>query len=185
MAPPSGIIPDDESSQRSATSSRSILGQSDAGPSSVAGAIQLAPSMRLSKANNGAKMNVFSDVDGGAVEDGERGEWADMGTRDGRKKENTVESTPWKGETLPQRAFTPRTPKLEVFRDSVSTWSCLSSLIEISGRQRRRESGGRGILETTSGSKRSRTAQIQSSAQLRHNITVFGITYAPCTTLFA
>ena len=120
MAPPSGVVPDDEPSQRSAPSYRSVLGQTESGPSSVAGVVQLAPSMRLSKANNGAKMNVFSDSGDTPDDDGERGEWADLGTRDGRKKENTVEATPWTGETLPQRGFTPRTPKLEVFKDSVS-----------------------------------------------------------------
>ena len=64
-------------------------------------------------------MEVFSDAQGSSSE-GEASEWADFGTRESRRKENTIEAGPWKGETLPQkRGMTPRTPKLEVFRDSV------------------------------------------------------------------
>ena len=84
----------------------------------ISGAVQVAPSTRLSRAPNGHKMEVFSDTRG-SNDDGERGEWADLGTRDGRRKENTVEATPWKGETLPQKKTVQRTPKLEVFKDSV------------------------------------------------------------------
>jgi checkpoint serine/threonine-protein kinase len=78
--------------------------------------------MRLSKAANGSKMEIFAD---GTVraEDDAPGEWADFGTRDGRRKENTVEAGPWKGETLPQSAarsrVAPRTPKIEVFKEMV------------------------------------------------------------------
>ncbi len=112
-------IPDDEPSLAPApTSARSVLGSA----TSVSGATQLAPSNRLSKSANGAKMEIFSDA-AGTGEDAVPGEWADLGTRDGRRKENTVEAGPWKGETLPQSAargrIAPRTPKVEVFKDSV------------------------------------------------------------------
>lgn len=65
-------------------------------------------------------MDIFVDGPGRGGQDDSPSEWADLGTRDGRRKENVVESTPWKGETMPQRGMTPRTPKLEVFRDMVS-----------------------------------------------------------------
>jgi checkpoint serine/threonine-protein kinase len=67
-------------------------------------------------------MAVFTDGDAPA-EAAEGGVWADFGTRDARRKENVVEATPWKGETMPQsakRGLAPRTPKMEVFKDTVS-----------------------------------------------------------------
>jgi len=68
-------------------------------------------------------MEIFSDVTG-QPDDATPGEWADLGTRDNRRKENSIEAGPWKGETLPQSAargrIAPRTPKVEVFKDSVS-----------------------------------------------------------------
>ncbi|WWC91964.1 uncharacterized protein L201_006917 [Kwoniella dendrophila CBS 6074] len=126
MAPPSGVVPDDEPSSSSNPSSsrtpgRSILGQvASSSSSSVAGVTQLAPSLRSTSKGNGSRLEIFSDENGKA-EDSAPGEWADFGTRDARRKENTVESTPWKGETLPQSASrprtAPRTPKVEVFKD--------------------------------------------------------------------
>ena len=63
-----------------------------------------------------------SDATGGGS-DSAPGEWVDFGTRDARRKENVVEPGPWKGEVLPQSAArgrtAPRTPKVEVFKDSV------------------------------------------------------------------
>nr|XP_019043872.1 BUB protein kinase [Kwoniella bestiolae CBS 10118]OCF22802.1 BUB protein kinase [Kwoniella bestiolae CBS 10118] len=124
MAPPSGVVPDDEPSTSSAptrTPGRSILGQVATASTSVAGASQLAPSLRVASKGNGSKMEIFSD-DQGRSEDTAPGEWADFGTRDARRKENTVEATAWKGETLPQSASrgrtAPRTPKVEVFKDT-------------------------------------------------------------------
>jgi hypothetical protein len=64
-------------------------------------------------------LEVFSDESGQRSENDAPGEWGDLGTRDERKKENTVEATSWKGETLPQKGVAPRTPKVEVFRDVV------------------------------------------------------------------
>ncbi|WVQ94967.1 hypothetical protein IAU59_002058 [Kwoniella sp. CBS 9459] len=123
MAPPSGVVPDDEPSASSSSSrgpGRSVLGQVAHASTSVAGATQLAPSMRVASKGNGAKLEIFSD-EGGRPDDSAPGEWAEFGTRDGRRKENTVEAGPWKGETLPQSAsrprVAPRTPKVEVFKD--------------------------------------------------------------------
>jgi len=64
-------------------------------------------------------MGIFTDEPGHRGQDDAPGEWGDFGTRDERRKENTVEATPWKGETLPQKGVAPRTPKVEVFRDMV------------------------------------------------------------------
>jgi len=121
MAPPSGIVPDDEpASGLSASTShteRGVLGQTGA----ISGAAQLAPSNRISKATNGSKMAIFVDGEGRREGQAESSEWADLGTREDRRKENVVESTPWKGETLPQKraGLAPRTPKMEVFKDTV------------------------------------------------------------------
>lgn len=120
MAPPSGVVPDDEpvvAPPRPA--GRSVLGQVG-GPSSISGATA-APSAAASssRAPNAAKMEIFSDADG-KTEDVAAAEWADFGTREGRRKENVVEATPWKGETLPQKRIAPRTPKMEIFKDAVS-----------------------------------------------------------------
>lgn len=113
-------IPDDEPLAPVRSGGRAILGQVAAASSAISGAVQLAPSTRLSRAPNGAKMGIFTDEPGHRGQDDAPGEWADFGTRDERRKENTVEATPWKGETLPQKGVAPRTPKLEVFRDMVS-----------------------------------------------------------------
>jgi checkpoint serine/threonine-protein kinase len=129
-----GVIPEDEpvhtnASNSARTPGRAILGQSAvAGPSSIAGATttqQLAPSLRVPAKNNGSRMAIFADGhgEGEAGEAGAPSEWADFGTRDGRRKENVVEATPWKGETMPQSAaklrVAPRTPKIEVFKEVV------------------------------------------------------------------
>ncbi|KAM0754458.1 hypothetical protein T439DRAFT_376938 [Meredithblackwellia eburnea MCA 4105] len=67
---------------------------------------------------NGAKgFAVFQDGEGGTEQ--EKGkDWEDIGTAKSRKKENTIEAGPWKGETLPMGASSkPGAFKLEVFRD--------------------------------------------------------------------
>lgn len=91
------------------------------GPStgSLAGAVQLAPSTRVARPHNGSKMEIFSDTAAGGGEDEPAGPWEEFGTRDGRRKENTLEAKPWAGETMPQKRSMPRTPKMEVFRDAV------------------------------------------------------------------
>lgn len=114
-------IPEDEPLVPSRSGGRSVLGQVNTASSTISGAVQLAPSTRLSKATNGAKMDVFVDGPNKSGQDDEPSEWADYGTRDGRRKENVVEATPWKGETMPQKGLAPRTPKMEVFRDMVRT----------------------------------------------------------------
>lgn len=124
MVSPTDTIPEDEPAMSLRTPGRSILGGVTSIPATLSGATQLAPANRLPKSTNGAKLDIFSDVTGQG-DDAAPGEWADFGTRDGRRKENTVEAGPWKGETLPQSAargrIAPRTPKVEVFRDSVRT----------------------------------------------------------------
>jgi checkpoint serine/threonine-protein kinase len=131
LASSTSVIPDDEpapSTSRSASQSRSALSAlgsstSTPAPASLSGAVQAAHTVKsTSKSNpNGAKMAILTDENGGG-EDSAPGEWADFGTRDARRKENTVEATPWKGEVLPQKRVAPRTPKVEVFMDAVSTW---------------------------------------------------------------
>ena len=125
MVSSTDAIPDDAPSAPTRTPARAILGSVNSVPTAVSGATQLAPSMRLSKSVNGAKMAIFSDAAGeGAGADVAPGEWSDIATRDARRKENTVEAGPWKGETLPQSAargrIASRTSKMEVFKDLVS-----------------------------------------------------------------
>lgn len=115
MAPPSGEVPDDDP-PLVAPKQRSVLGQVVGGMSTPA----VTPGSSRPRANNGSKMEIFSDE--GAREDPENTPWEEFGTRDGRRKENTIEAGPWKGETLPQSAarnrIAPRTPKIEVFKDT-------------------------------------------------------------------
>ncbi|KAJ1307646.1 hypothetical protein OPQ81_001740 [Rhizoctonia solani] len=70
--------------------------------------------------NNGARIPVFRDAE--QPESGiQTNEWADVGTRDSRRKENHSDGKSWQGETLPQLkhgVFTPKTPKIEVYRDA-------------------------------------------------------------------
>jgi checkpoint serine/threonine-protein kinase len=68
-------------------------------------------------------MAIFADGPGRGEAEAGPSEWAEFGTRDDKRKENVVESTPWKGETLHQKraGLAPRTPKMEVFKDTVST----------------------------------------------------------------
>ncbi|KAL1407356.1 protein kinase [Vanrija albida] len=123
MAPPSGAIPDDDPAPAAPTPARAVLGQvgrGGLGGGSVSGATPGSSSSRISKGTNGSKIAIFSD-ESGAAEAPEPTPWDDFGTRDGRRKENVVEATPWKGETLPQKGrVAPRTPKLEVFKDNVT-----------------------------------------------------------------
>ena len=128
MAPPDGVIPDDEpvAAPQPLSAQRSVLGQVGAPaptPRSLTGAIQTATTSRSSRAPNGAKMEIFADGVDGRGEDATPNEWNDFGTRDSRRKENVLEATPWKGETLPQKRVAPRTPKVEVFKDAVSASS--------------------------------------------------------------
>jgi checkpoint serine/threonine-protein kinase len=67
-------------------------------------------------------MDIFVDSAGKSGQDDGPSEWAELGSRDARRKENTIESTPWKGETMPQKGAAPRTPKPEVFKDVVSAY---------------------------------------------------------------
>lgn len=142
MVLPSGVVPDDDPTPAPArTPSRSVLGQVRATPSfSVAGATQLAPSLRSTSVNNGRKMAIFADEEGKA-EDTPASEWPEFGSRDERKKENTVEAGPWKGETLPQSAargrMTPRTPKVEVFQDVSASLSRINFSLPVVNREKK------------------------------------------------
>nr|KIR49111.1 BUB protein kinase [Cryptococcus bacillisporus CA1280] len=141
MVLPSGVVPDDDPAPAPArTPSRSVLGQVRATPSlSVAGATQLAPSLRSTSVNNGRKMAIFADEEGKA-EDTPASEWPEFGSRDERKKENTVEAGPWKGETLPQSAargrVAPRTPKVEVFQDGEESVAPVQTDFEVFSRHK-------------------------------------------------
>lgn len=127
MVPPSGVVPDDPPEAAVAPRQRSVLGQVSSGSSGVSGATQTPGSSRISTSRNGAKMAIFSDASATA-EQPDATPWDDFGTRDGRRKENTVEATPWKGETIKQgRPVAPRTPKLEVFKDSNNNASAVHS----------------------------------------------------------
>ena len=70
------------------------------------------------------KMAIFSDVDGLAGDsrpasgDVTKG-WDNIGTIAERRKENTVEAKPWKGETL-KVGNKPAGPKMMIFKDQVS-----------------------------------------------------------------
>ncbi|KAG8747306.1 hypothetical protein FRC10_001485 [Ceratobasidium sp. 414] len=71
--------------------------------------------------NNGARITVFRDGVDQPDPGIQTGEWADVGTRDSRRKENHSDGKSWQGETLPQLkhgVFTPKTPKIEVYRDA-------------------------------------------------------------------
>lgn len=80
------------------------------------------PKTLLGQPLNGAKLDVFSDAGVRGGLDQREGEWEDMGTREGNRKENFMEAMPWKGEVMKQdkTKVTPRAPKMSVFSDSVS-----------------------------------------------------------------
>lgn len=74
---------------------------------------------------NGAKLfEVFADPAAEAGEKREGAVWEDLGTVKSRKRENEVEGSIWKGQTLPvtpgAASGKPAPFKLEVFRDAVS-----------------------------------------------------------------
>jgi len=79
------------------------------------------PKTLLGQPLNGAKLDVFSDQARAGLDQRE-GEWQDMGTREGNRKENFLEAMPWKGEVMKQdkSKMTPRAPKMSVFSDTVS-----------------------------------------------------------------
>ncbi|CAK9780273.1 hypothetical protein CC85DRAFT_201541 [Cutaneotrichosporon oleaginosum] len=114
MAPSSEDIPEDDPTPPTQPR-RAALGAIGGPPPSV----QQTPAGR-SRATNGSKMEIFADTAGRS--DPEHTPWEDFGTHEGRRKENTIEAAPWRGETLPQSAarhrVAPRTPKIEVFKDS-------------------------------------------------------------------
>lgn len=116
MAPSSADIPEDDPTPPP-SNRRAVLGAvGGLAPTST----QQTPAGSRSRGPNGSKIEVFSDAAGRS--DPDHTPWEDFGTRDGRRKENTIDAVPWKGETLPQSAsrhrVAPRTPKIEVFKDA-------------------------------------------------------------------
>lgn len=95
--------------------------------STARGSTSLQAMRDSSQPGNGARLDVFSEESEEPRRglDEKDGEWADFGTREQNRRENVKEASTWKGEVLPQSAkavarIAPRTPKMEVFRDSVS-----------------------------------------------------------------
>ncbi|KAG8690730.1 hypothetical protein FRC11_009475 [Ceratobasidium sp. 423] len=102
-----------------APTARKVLGERTK-PASSADSDPFVVSSSSRASNNGARIPVFRDGD--QPESGiQTNEWADVGTRDSRRKENHSDGKSWQGETLPQLkhgVFTPKTPKIEVYRDT-------------------------------------------------------------------
>lgn len=75
--------------------------------------------------NNKKDFSIFQDDDddeGGGVNQPGEGKWEDLGTMKSRRRENDLEATEWKGETMVMggRAILPTTvTRIEVFRDDV------------------------------------------------------------------
>lgn len=73
------------------------------------------------------KMAIFSDADGGEEPvkspAGQTEGWNNMGSIKNRKKENTIEPTPWAGQTLKAGKKAGGAQKMMVFRDEVSSYS--------------------------------------------------------------
>lgn len=100
------------------TSARSIL--------AGAGVQGLGAGAGVAAKENGAKLfEVFTDPAAEAGEKREGAVWEDLGTVKSRKRENEVEGSIWKGQTLPMTpggvSGKPAPFKLEVFRDAVSS----------------------------------------------------------------
>ena len=112
IAPP---LPDPAPTPTASSSSRAIL----------AGAgVQGLGSAAAAKENGAKLFEVFSDPAAEAGEKREGAVWEDLGTVKSRKRENDVEGSIWKGQTLPVTpggaSGKPAPFKLEVFRDTVS-----------------------------------------------------------------
>ncbi|KAF8734207.1 Mad3/BUB1 hoMad3/BUB1 homology region 1, partial [Rhizoctonia solani] len=103
-----------------APTARKVLGERTKATSSADSDPFVVSSSSTRANNNGARIPVFRDAD--QPESGiQTNEWADVGTRDSRRKENHSDGKSWQGETLPQLkhgVFTPKTPKIEVYRDT-------------------------------------------------------------------
>lgn len=110
---PSPPRPSPPSSTSTSSAARPILagaGMAPSGAGTVAG-----------KENGGNAFAIFRDTGASKGEHAAGAQWDDLGTVKSRKRENEIEATEWKGETLPMAsASKPGAFKLEVFRDSVS-----------------------------------------------------------------
>lgn len=130
-ADPSGVITTaTPSSVAPSSAQRRVLGDR----SSAARGLSAQQSSHTGLPDNGARLDVFTDgSDTRRRLDEKDGEWADFGTREQNRRENVKEASTWKGEVLPQSAkavarIAPRTPKMEVFRDTVSVNEGLSAV---------------------------------------------------------
>ena len=133
-------------------------------------------------------MDIFVDGAGKSGQDNGPSEWAELGTRDARRKENTIESTPWKGETMPQKGAAPRTPKPEVFKDVVSHALSPSSLLtstDKSGIQPGSCPICRGGVVQAQTAHRGRTPPSRSTTSLRYCQPINRNPYHPSSSTFA
>lgn len=105
-------------SSLSSSTSRSINGST----ATVLG-ISSTTSTTPARENGAREFSIFKD-DGksGVDENLEGGKWEDLGTIKSRRRENDIEATEWKGETMIMggRAVLPVVARMEVFRDDVS-----------------------------------------------------------------
>lgn len=78
------------------------------------------------------KMQIFSDADGAPADEepsSDMGKGHDsIGFMRERKKENTYEPKPWKGQTLKSASRPERAPKLQIYKDEVSSTASFSSI---------------------------------------------------------
>ena len=83
------------------------------------------------------KMAIFSDSDNAtppATTDGTTAPptgWASIGSLKDRKKENTIEARPWAGETIKGSKKVNGGPKMEIFRDPVSSVQSTNSILSL------------------------------------------------------
>jgi len=116
LTAPTDTFIQEESSASTSLGSRSVLGSR--GGSGSGPIAQPTATPRAGNLGNRGKISVF--VDDGASQTGthQTNQWKELDTQAAGSKENSAEATPWKGEKLPQKnAFTPKTPKISVFRD--------------------------------------------------------------------
>lgn len=79
-----------------------------------------------------AKMAIFSDAEAPApaVAGSSAVGWDCIGSMADRKKENTIAPTPWAGETLKAGVKKSGAPKMQIFKDEVSSVPFLSHLVK-------------------------------------------------------
>ncbi|TIA87156.1 hypothetical protein E3P99_03346 [Wallemia hederae] len=81
----------------------------------ILGSSTIAPAAATASTSSAPRMAIFSEDD---AEPGSSGAWERFGSRDDRRKENVVEKTSMKGETIQQgKAVTPKAEKIAIFSD--------------------------------------------------------------------